>query len=156
MMSRRAVIFIGNSIFGDDGIGLVIGTNLKPRLEKRDFDVHIVERTGFALLDCLEGYDSAVVVDSVCTSGPVGEVVPYSVSGFGSAKTTAPHYSGVPEAVGLMRDLKMRVPEVSVLGINVKDPYLLSDGISNELKYMTDAISDRVYSSILARMGRRV
>lgn len=155
MTPKRAAIFIGNSIFGDDRIGLLVGENLRARLEADGFDVQVIERTGFALLDCLEGYDSAVVVDSICNGkSPVGEVACYSVEGFGSVKPITPHYSGVPEAVKLMQDLEMSVPDLSVIGINVRNPYALSDAIADDLSSMRERISAEVYARIMAPDGR--
>lgn len=151
MAARNVAVFIGNSIFGDDRIGLIIGNNLKDRVEKLGFDVHIIERTGFALLDCLEGYENAVVVDSVCTKrNHAGEVLSLSVDAFSSIKSRAAHFSGVPEAVQLMKELGLDVPNVVVLGIAVKNPYDLSTEISDDLRQTAGAISNAVYSRILA------
>jgi hydrogenase maturation protease len=151
------VIFIGNSIFGDDSIGLVVGGILRRRLEELGFGVQIIERTGFALLDCLDGCDTAVVVDSVCTErNLVGEVLSLSAEDFRSVKSAAPHFSGVPETMQLMRELRMNLPKVSIVGISVKDPYTLSDNISDDLKQVTDAISREVFARILASAGAGV
>lgn len=155
MPPKRAAIFIGNSIFGDDRIGLIIGEILRSRLEGNGFDVHILERTGFALLDCLEGYDSAIVVDSICNRrSPVGKVTSFSVEDFRSVKPFTPHYSGVPEAVKLMQDLGMSVPEVSIIGINVRNPYTLSWDVAGDLNSLRDTISAEVYAGIMAHCGK--
>jgi len=149
MSPRRAAVFIGNSIFGDDRIGLLTGENLKPRLEREGFDVHVIERTGFALLDCLEGYESAVIVDSICRGeSPIGKVSSFSVKDFEAVKPALPHYSGVPEAVKLMEELGMTVPQVSIIGINVGDPYDLSSEMAGDLNSMRDEISEQVYAKI--------
>lgn len=151
MGSRNTVIFLGNSIFGDDRIGLIVGGILREKLEGLGFDVQIVERTGFALLDCLTGYDSAVVVDSVCTGkNSVGEVLPFAAKDFKLVTTGAPHLSGIPEAVQLMKGLRIDLPDVSILGINVSDPYTLSEDVSEDLKRMQDTISNEILSKILA------
>ncbi len=157
MADRRVAVFIGNSIFGDDRVGLLVGETLKHGLEGIGFDVHVMERTGFALLDCLEGYDRAFVVDSFSDdSVPVGLVRQFSPAHFAVAKPGGPHYSGVPEAARLMRDLRMRTPKISILGINVRNPYALSTEMDCELDSMLDAISADVYSRIVAahRGGR--
>jgi len=155
--SRNTVIFIGNSIFGDDGIGLVVGGILRRRLEELGFEVQIAERTGFVLLDCLDGWERAVVIDSVCTGrNPAGEVLSFSAEDFSSVKSAAPHFSGVPEAMQLMKGLKMDLPKVSIVGINVNDPYTLSDDISGDLKLMKDAISREVFARIMALAGGEV
>ncbi len=157
MVSRRVAVFIGNSIFGDDRIGLLVGETLRPSLEREGFDVHVMERTGFALLDCLEGYDRAFVVDSFSDGSiPVGLVRSFSPAHFAVAKPGGPHYAGVPEALRLMRDLRMPTPKVSILGINVRNPYALSTEIDRKLGSMLDAISAGVYSRIASadRGGR--
>ena len=146
---KNAAIFIGNSIFGDDRIGLIVGSILREKLEELDFDVHVIESTGFTLLDYLEGYERAVIVDSVCSErNPVGQVLSLSLEAFSSVKSGAPHFSGVPEAVELMRGLGSGLPHVFIVGINVRDPYHLSDEISDELKCTVGAISKEVYVRI--------
>lgn len=155
MTPRKAAVFIGNSIFGDDRIGILTGERLKQRLEGGGYDVHVIERTGLALLDCLEGHDNAMVVDSICDGRlPVGSVSSYSVKDFELVKPVAPHFSGVPEAVKLMQDLGMSVPEVSVIGINVRNPYDLSFDLADDLESLRDEISEEVYEMI-TRPSRR-
>jgi hydrogenase maturation protease len=147
---RRAAVFIGNSIFGDDRIGLIVGEALRKKLERAGFDVHILERTGFALLDCLEGYERAFVVDSFPSDGrPEGLVATFSVDDFGLVRSAAPHFAGVPEAVRLMRELGMKVPQVSVIGISVADPYKLGDDISANLHRMIGKITEDVYENVV-------
>ncbi len=155
MRARSAAIFIGNSIFGDDRLCLLIGEDLRASLEGRGFDVQVIERTGFALLDCLEGYESAVVVDSICDgAAPVGKVASFSIEDFSTIKPATPHYSGVPEAVRLMKDLGLDVPDIFIIGVNVRTPYTLSGEIAVELNSMRDRISAEVCSSILGGLGR--
>lgn len=153
-MSRKTAIFLGNSIFGDDQIGLIVGSMLTERLADIGFDVQIAERTGFALVDCLEGYDSAVVVDSICTgSNPLGEVLSYAPEDFATADIAVPHFAGVPEATQLMKALNIRTAKLAIVGINVKDPFTLSENLSDELSRMTDTISKKVYARIVAQAG---
>ncbi len=155
MCAKSTAIFIGNSIFGDDRICLLVGEDLRVGLEGRGLDVRVIERTGFALLDCLEGYESAVVVDCICDErAPVGKVIPLSVEDFSAIKPAAPHYSGVPEAVGLMKDLGLTVPDISIIGVNVRNPYSLSSEIAADLSSMKDKISAEVCTSILGGLGR--
>jgi hydrogenase maturation protease len=149
---RRTAVFLGNSIFGDDQIGLVVGRMLEGKLTDLGFDVQIVERTGFALLDCLEGYDSAVVVDSVSTGkDPAGQVLFFEPEDFARVQTGVPHFAGVPEAVQLMKELNLGATSLAIIGINVKDPYTLSESLSDDLKRGADDISRDVYTHIAAR-----
>jgi hydrogenase maturation protease len=150
-MLRRTVVFMGNSIFGDDQIGLVVGRMLRKRLAGLGFDVQIVERTGYALLDCLEGYNSAVVVDSVSTGAhPVGAVLSYKPEYFTLPSIGVPHLAGVPEAAQLLKELNMGAPNLAIIGINVEDPYALSESLSDSLERAKDCISQEVYARIVA------
>jgi hydrogenase maturation protease len=150
--ARNAAIFIGNSIFGDDQIGLIVGQTLRKRLEGAGFDVYVLERTGLALLDCLEGYEKAFVVDSFSSKRiPIGQVLTFSVEDFKLVKSAAPHFSGVPEAVQLMKELRMAVPNLSVIGINVSDPNTFADHISEELKPLAGTISEEVLRDIVVQ-----
>lgn len=157
MGSRDAAIFIGNSIFGDDQIGLEVGRILAGRLERDGFDVHVVEGTGLALLDCLEGHERAFIVDSYCDkTEPVGLVRTFSLERFRLVKPAAPHFSGVPEAVQLLKDLGFNPPEIVIIGINVGDPYTFADCLSSGLRRMTARISEEVHELILVRPGAKV
>jgi hydrogenase maturation protease len=154
---QKSAIFIGNSIFGDDRIGLMVGNALRRRLERAGFDVHILESTGLELLDCLEGYERAFVVDSFPAEvRPEGQVVTFSLDDFRKARSAAPHLAGVPEAARLMKELGMTVPQVSVIGISVADPYSLGDDISANLHQMIGRITDEVYESIVPHVRAEV
>lgn len=143
-------IFIGNSIFGDDAIGLTVGELLRVRLQQLGFDVRILERTGFALLDNLDGQKSTVIVDSHCTSHlPVGNVRICSLHEFKLIKQSTPHYAGIPETLELMENLQIDLPKVWIVGINVQDPYSLSERLSDELQIKVDTIADQVYEKIV-------
>ncbi len=146
---RKVAVFLGNSLFGDDGIALLVAAMLKEKLQSEGFEVHAVERTGFALLDYLEGYKDAIIIDSV-GSGNVspGHVQTYSLEDFKLVKQASPHFAGVPEALELMDTLHLRVPAVKIIGISIRDPYILSDTLSEELNTGINAIAGQVYEEI--------
>ncbi len=147
---RRVAIFLGNSIFGDDSIALAVGERLKARLQTEGYEVYTAERTGFALLDYLMGYKSAVIVDSVQGDAVTeGDVQEYSLGDFKLLKPISPHYAGIPEALELMETLCMGLPRVRIIGISIRDPYALSTTLSNELRMKVETITGEVYSQIV-------
>ena len=157
MGNRSAVVFMGNSIFGDDQIGLEVGRVIGGVLEKDGFDAYVLEGTGLAVLDCLEGHENAVIVDSYCDKGdPVGLVRDFSLEDFRLVKPAAPHFSGVPEAVQLMKDLGIEPPATTIIGINVRDPYTFADSLSEEIGEMASRISEEVYERISVHPGAKV
>ncbi len=147
---RRVAIFLGNSIFGDDSIALKVGERLKARLQTAGWEVHTAERTGFALLDYLEGYESAVIVDSIQGDAATqGDVEEYTLGDFKLLKPISPHYAGIPEALELMETLCMGLPRVRIIGISILDPYGLSTELSNELRTKVETIGGQVYHQIV-------
>ncbi|MEM3832531.1 MAG: hydrogenase maturation protease [Thermoprotei archaeon] len=150
-MYKYTAIFLGNSILGDDRIGLIAGEMLKERLVSHGIDVHIVERSGLALLDYLSGYEKAVIVDSVKTNKyPIGSVIVFSPEEFKRAKPMAPHFLGVVDAIDFIRNLKLNEPKkVIIIGIEVKDPYIISEELSRDLKEHLDKIIEEIYHKIL-------
>ena len=140
MSDKPLVIFLGNSIMKDDRIGLELGRRLKNELIGKGFDVEILERSGLGLIDYLEGRRLVIVVDSVVTNKyPTGSVLKLKVEDFRVCKGFSPHYAGLPEAVEVMKSLKLDVPKVYVIAVEVRDPYTPSMELTKELE---DKISD--------------
>jgi Ni,Fe-hydrogenase maturation factor len=67
MTKKKLVLFLGSSILGDDRVGLVVGEMLKKRLESAGYEVEILEKSGFSLIDYLENREEVVIVGSVKT-----------------------------------------------------------------------------------------
>ncbi|MEM3139806.1 MAG: hydrogenase maturation protease [Archaeoglobaceae archaeon] len=142
------ILFLGNPIYSDDRIGLIVGEKLKEKLEAEGFEVKILERMGYTLIDYIAGHETVFVVDSIL--GKVGEIV--LIDNLEDLKirfSKSPHYAGLSEAIELMKALNLSVPKkLVVIGIGVKDPYTISEKMSPELELMLDSIVERVYSII--------
>jgi hydrogenase maturation protease len=148
---KYTAIFLGNSILGDDRVGLVVGEMLRERLIPHGIDVHIVERSGLALLDYLSGYEKAVIVDSIKTNKhPIGSVSIFSPEEFKQIKPMAPHFLGVVDVVNFIKSLKLDEPKkVIIIGIEVKDPYIISENLSEDLEKHLSKITEEIYNKIL-------
>jgi len=159
MTEKPLVLFLGNSIFADDKIGLVLGEKLKDLLESEGYRVEIVEKTGFSLIDYLENQEEVVIVDSIRTGKhEVGEIVHVRLEDFTQFAPLTTHYVGIPEALELMRRLDLNPPEhLYVLGIEVEDPYTISEEMSDKLKEKLIELSRGIHNTILshADMNKR-
>jgi len=144
------VLFLGNSILTDDRIGLVLGNKLKNRLESLGYKVEILEKSGLALIDYLEGYDIAIIVDSIKTGKyPVGSLILLKESEL-KRVIVSPHYSGIFEAIELMNFLNVNAPrEIHVLAIEVEDPYTVSESLSPKLKSKVTTLAENVFEKIM-------
>lgn len=150
MTKKLLVLFLGNSILADDKIGLVIGQMLKPKLESEGHEVHILEKTGFSLIDYLENRQEAVIVDSVKTgTHEVGEIITVKPEDLHQYAPLTSHYVGIPEALKMMSELDLNPPEhIHILGIEVEDPHAISEEMSGKLKERLGELSEELHKTI--------
>jgi hydrogenase maturation protease len=150
MIKKLLVLFLGNPILGDDKIGLVLGEMLKPMLESEGHEVEILEKTGFSLIDYLENRRAAVIVDSVKTGKhEVGEIVTIRPEDFQRYAPFTSHYVGIPEALKMMKQLDLNPPEhVHILGIEVEDPYTVSEEMSQKLTERLNELSEGIHKNV--------
>ena len=117
---RGIVLALGNDILGDDGAGIVAGRRLRDRVPA---GVDVVEAGfgGFHLLDHLEGYPRALVLDAVATGKhPPGTVLEFTRADF-APLAASPHYVGLPEVLAVAETLKLDFPtELRILGLEVE------------------------------------
>ncbi len=141
------ILFLGNSLYAEDSIALLVGEILKERLEAEGFEVEILERIGYSLIDYIAGRDSVIIVDSMI--GEYGEVIVLEdLNAFAIRSPKSPHYAGLPEAIELMRALNLSPPQrILIVGIGIRDPYTIGE-IPPELNARVGDIAERVYSEI--------
>lgn len=148
---KTTIIFLGNPIFKDDKIGLILGARLKERLEENfKCKVEILEKVGFQLIDYVEGFDTVIVVDSIKTGEhDPGDIVVFRGENLKSTAPLTPHYSGIPETLQLMKALGLRCPKkFYMLCVEVVDPYTISEELTPTIKERLDDITCRVYREI--------
>src|SRR4030065_437299 len=63
------VLGLGNGLLGDDGIGLLAAASLEGHLGSR-VEIARSGRSGLYLVEELEGYDDAIILDSVLGEPP--------------------------------------------------------------------------------------
>lgn len=134
------VIGIGQSLRGDDGIGLAAVRQWSQDFPSSTADPRIktilLETPGLDLLDYFEGSDSVILVDAISTGRPAGEIqVITSVpeTGLSAAEKTA-HGFGVAETISVALKTGIRLPEHLIL-IGVEgDQYELGRGLSEPVR----------------------
>ena len=72
---RTLILGIGNSILGDDGIGVHVAQEVARIIKDENIDVRDVSVDGLNLFDFIIGYDKLVVIDAIVTDdGEIGEI----------------------------------------------------------------------------------
>jgi hydrogenase maturation protease len=145
------VLFLGNSIWSDDRIGILVGERLKDRLKNEGYEVEITEESGFSLMDLIAGRDTVIIVDSMRSGKhPIGEVLLIEPENFEQNTFLSPHYTGLPEILLLMELLDLNKPRrVYIIGIEIGNSYTMSEELSDDLRLKVEHIIEKVYNTIM-------
>jgi hydrogenase maturation protease len=144
-MPRRCLLLaLGNDILKDEGVGLAAARLLRAEFQEA---VDIVEApgAGLALLELLEGYDQALLLDAIFTGyAPPGTVLEFSREDFQQAAAPTAHYVGLPEILRQAENLGLAFPrELRVLALEVENPFELHAGLSLSTREALPSYVDR-------------
>jgi hydrogenase maturation protease len=119
---RTIVIGLGNPLLGDDGVGWRVADEVEGRLhsaresgnEVPDVDIERLGVGGLRLMECLTGYDRAIVVDAAEFPGrPSGEVRSCSLEALAAnaaGHLDSAHDTSLQTALGLGRRFGAHLP----------------------------------------------
>ncbi len=128
---RILVLGLGNDILGDDAAGLLAARRLRASLPET---VDVLESAGggLELLDLLEGYERALLLDSIVTGQhPPGTILEFTADDFQKIVAPSPHYTGIPELLQMAERLGIPFPRtIRILAVEVADPYQIREGLS--------------------------
>jgi hydrogenase maturation protease len=135
---KTLILGLGNTLLGDDGVGILLARELEKVLSPSNgFTVMESSLWGLALIDLILGFDHVIILDAIKTGkyrvGNVHEIKVADFTGLSSAST--PHFVGLPTVLRLGQELGLDVPsQISVIGIEVNDPYSFGENLTPELK----------------------
>jgi hydrogenase maturation protease len=118
------ILGLGNAILCDDGVGIKVARHIAENHPTADVVVKEAEVAGFALLDLLEGFDRAVVVDAVrLPDAEPGEIVVLDLGVLTpSLHLVSGHQIDLPTALEMGRQLGRSMPaSVHIVGVQVED-----------------------------------
>jgi hydrogenase maturation protease len=143
------IIGIGNSVRGDDAVGLRV-------VETLGCSEEVLEHDGepASLIALWEGYEEVILIDAVSSGRPPGTVVEieatHSVLPAGMCHST--HALGPAEAVELARALNRLPSKITLLGIEGSD-YSFGAGLSPKVEAAVGEVVRRVRASMSAPAG---
>jgi len=131
--STTVVLALGNDILGDDGIGFHAARHIRSQ-SLDGVDVVETGEAGLALLDHLEGYDRALILDAIATGQcRPGTVLSWQRKDFKDIVSPSPHFSGLPELMNLAERVGMHFPkDIRVLAMEVDDPTVFRETLTPE------------------------
>ncbi|MCB2154577.1 hydrogenase maturation protease [bacterium] len=128
------VLALGNDILGDDGIAFYAARALQEEFSAvADFTE--TAEAGLALMEMLEGYEYALLMDSVMTGQcDPGTIVEFQTEQFKKVVAPSPHYAGLPEVLELSARLGLDMPTgMRILAMEVADPFTLREELTPDV-----------------------
>jgi hydrogenase maturation protease len=121
---KTLVLGLGNSILRDDAVGLLVASELENVLHRPDVTIQQSELGGINLLELLDGYDRAIIVDAIQTGqqkpGYMYQLTPESLAG--SLNTNSTHGIDFRTLIELGKKHGMRLPgQIVILAVEVED-----------------------------------
>jgi hydrogenase maturation protease len=157
---RIAVIGIGQSLRGDDAVGLEAvrqwQENYPETANRSDIQVDVSELPGLALLDLLDGSKAAILVDAVkCYSvpGTIHTLRSEQLSAFTTDAKSA-HGWGVAETLRLDRMLnpnRQTIP-IQIIGVEVGQMQV-GNGLSKTVEQALPRICEAIQNEVQALLA---
>lgn len=162
---RTVVLGLGNPVLCDDRVGLAVADAVERLLRQSpapDVDILTSTRGGFHLIDILQGYARAILID--CWTSPVpkpGRVRRLNVTlAAGSARLVSPHDISIAEAFRFAALLSIPMPEqVTIYAVEAADTETLCESMTPLVEAAVEPLARRVSRLVsgpgCARASRR-
>ncbi len=154
--SSTVVVGLGNTILTDDGVGIRVAEALERLIGKEGscknrVDVRVSHRAGFDLVDLLQGYEKAIIIDCLEIPDPCpGKVHELTLKDFsGSARLCGPHDIDVATAIELGKRMGYKMPEdVLIFAIEGGDTKTLGEKLTPRVSRIVEPLAKRIYDSL--------
>jgi hydrogenase maturation protease len=150
VMGAVKVVFIGNPLVGDDGIGPYLYTELKDTPVLKGFQLMELGVIGLDLISYVEDNDTLIIVDAVHSKKDIGKVRILSEEDLTpDLSLVSQHDFGVEQTAAVLRAYKPELNSIKIVGINVSNIQVFHDKLSDELIQKMPIIKKDVLQSIL-------
>ncbi len=136
---KTLVLGIGNSILGDDGVGIHVVRELAKKIKGRNVDVKDASVDGLNLLELIIGYDKLIVIDAIMTEGGgIGEIYrlkPENICDL-SSSAISPHHFNLTATIEMGKKLfpKEMPEEVTVFAIGAQEVAEVRERMTRKVK----------------------
>lgn len=155
------VIGIGQTLRGDDGVGLEAVHSWREKYPgtAQRVQVELTELPGLGLLTLLEHNDAAILVDGVQTLSPAGTLIHLGSEELASFTPDAQsaHGWGVAETLhlGVSVNPSLAKMRLRLIGISGKD-FSLGSGVSPDVRKALPDVVDKIESEVLALFAEQI
>lgn len=144
------VVFIGNLLGGDDGIGPILYDLLKDDVRLRDFELFELGVIGFDLISYVEENDTLIIVDAVHSEHDIGDVILIDEDDLSKELSlVSQHDFGIEQTAAILRAYSNDLGPIAIVGINVRQVNAFSDTLSVDLMNRIPSIRENVVHLII-------
>ncbi len=156
MASQKILVLgLGNTILGDDGIGIYVVREIRRKWAGRP-SVEVVEASlgGMVLLDLITGFDKVIVIDAIMTDDrkPAGFLYELSLDDLGEiVQPYASHALDLKTTVELGKRLGYVMPSVvRIYAVKIEENTTFREELTPPVGEVVAGLADRV----IAEVGR--
>ena len=150
---RRLILGIGNTIMGDDGVGIYVVRMVKDRTRSRaDLQFKELGASGFKLVEEILGYDEVIIVDSYAsTEADTGQIREFSPEDFeDTLHPSSPHGANFATALELYRNLQPdKMPKkIRILTIDIHTADTFGESLSGRVQDAAAKLAEMIVREI--------
>lgn len=147
-MGKLGVLGVGNTLKGDDGIGVVLLNRLRESDLPGEVEFYEVGTSGMNILHHLKDLDAAVIIDAIRSKGEPGDSVFFSPDDVDNdLEVRGTHDANLLEAIELSETMGERPDRVVIMGIIPKNMEInedLSSPLQDRLPELEDELREKV------------
>ena len=144
------IVFIGNPLGGDDGIGPYLYNELKDHPKLSNYDLLELGVIGFDLLSYIGDDDKLIIVDAVYSKRDIGKVRIVEEKDLSKdLSVVSQHDFGIEQTATILRRYKPKLEKINIIGVNVYKINAFTNKLSDEILRKIDEIKDKVINNII-------
>ena len=151
---RRLILGIGNTIMGDDGVGIYVVRMVRDRTRSRaDLQFKELGVSGFKLVEEILGYDEVTIVDSYAsTEADTGQIREFSPEDFeDTLHPSSPHGANFATALEFYRNVQPdKMPrKIRILTIDIQTADTFGERLSARVQDAAAKLAEMIVREIV-------
>jgi hydrogenase maturation protease len=148
---KTVVIGLGNTILSDDGAGIYIARYLGKSIRGPETTIIETESAGMNLMEMLDGYDRAILVDSIQLEGEIpGTVFRLKLNDLKiTPRLSSSHDIDIVTAIELGKKLGLKMPEdVIIFAVQTEDVLTIHEGCTEKVEKVLPRVAAEIEGMI--------
>jgi hydrogenase maturation protease len=120
---KTIILGLGNTSFGDDGVGVLIARELKNKILDPQVEIAEAAVCGLDVVELVSGFQKAILIDAILTPGGTpGSIYRLDISQVDAPRESISHKIDFLSAFHLARKLGMELPDnLTILAVEAEN-----------------------------------